>query len=133
MADPGKKPKILLVDDSEEILIPLRRLLRSCALFEALDGKTALELAASEKPDLVILDVHLPDMNGVDVMEKLAVTAPGQVVIMLTGDDTIETTGKALAAGAFAYITKPFEAKELLEVVIKALDFAEKEKAKRAR
>jgi CheY-like chemotaxis protein len=125
------KPKILLVDDIETVLESLRRLLRSCDLAEAKDGRTALELAASLRPDLVILDVHLPDMSGVDVMEKLYQLERRPVVIMLTGDDTIETAGKSLAAGAFAYVTKPFEAKDLLEQVIKGLEFAEKEKKKR--
>jgi CheY-like chemotaxis protein len=125
------KPKILLVDDLDVVLGALRRLLRSCTLLEAGDGKTALELAAAEKPDMVILDVHLPDMSGVDVMEKLALLPDKPVVIMLTGDDSVETAGKALAAGAFAHITKPFEAKDLLEQVIKGLEFGEKEKARR--
>ena len=128
-----KKPKILLVDDLEDVLAALRRLLKSCDLLEARDGRAALELAASEKPDMVLLDVHLPDMSGVDIMEKLAVLPHKPVVIMLTGDDTVETAGKALAAGAFAYITKPFEAKDLLEQVIKGLEFGEKERAKRGR
>lgn len=123
------KPKILLVDDLEEILDALRRLLRSCDLLEARDGKAAIALAASEKPDLVILDVHLPDMSGVDVMEQLELMTPKPVVIMLTGDDTVETAGKALAAGAFSYITKPFEAKDLLDQVIKGLEFGEKGRA----
>ncbi|OGR67773.1 MAG: hypothetical protein A2081_00315 [Elusimicrobia bacterium GWC2_61_19] len=125
------KPKILLVDDLEDVLAALRRLLRSCDLLEARSGKSALELAAAERPDLVILDVHLPDMSGVDVMEKLALMTPKPVVIMLTGDDTVETAGKSLAAGAFAHITKPFEAKDLLEQVIKALEFGEKGRGKR--
>jgi len=125
------KPKILLVDDLEDILDPLRRLLRSCDLSEASNGKRALELAASERPDLVILDIHLPDMSGVEIMEQLALLEHKPVVIMLTGDATVETMGKALAAGAFSYVTKPFEPKELLEQVIKGLEYGEKEKARR--
>ena len=125
------KPKILLVDDLEDILDPLRRLLRSCDLSEASSGKRALELAASERPDLVILDIHLPDMSGVEIMEQLALLEHKPVVIMLTGDATVETMGKALAAGAFSYVTKPFEPKELLEQVIKGLEYGEKEKARR--
>ena len=125
------KAKILLVDDRESVLTSLRGLLCACDLLEAREGGAAIELAVSAKPDLVILDINLPDMNGVDVMEKLALLRPRPVVIMLTGDDTIETTAKGVAAGAFAYITKPFEAKELLEQVNKALVFANKEKARR--
>lgn len=125
------KPKILLVDDLEDILAPLRRLLCSCELSEASTGKRALELAASGRPDLVILDVHLPDMSGVEILERLALLEHKPVVIMLTGDATVETTGRALAAGAFSYITKPFEPKELLEQVIKGLEYGEKEKARR--
>jgi CheY-like chemotaxis protein len=126
------KPKILLVDDMEEILAPLRKLLRSCELTEARDGKSAVELAAAGSPDLVLLDYHLPDMSGAEVLEKLRLMTPPPVVIIMTGDDTVETAGISLAAGAFAHITKPFESKDILDLVIKGLEFAEKERAKRA-
>ncbi|MCM2268121.1 MAG: response regulator [Elusimicrobiales bacterium] len=125
------KTKVLLVDDLPDILAALRKLFSVCEVYEARDGRTALTLAAAQKPDLVILDVHLPDMSGVDVMEVLNVMDPKPVVIMLTGDDTTETTGKSLAAGAFAYVTKPFEPRDLVAVALNALEFAEKEKAKR--
>ena len=125
------KPKILLVDDLEEILEALRKLLSSCKLMEARDGKSAVELVASGRPDLVLLDYHLPDMSGDEVLEKMRKMAPPPVVIIMTGDDTVETAGKSLAAGAYAHITKPFEAKQMLELVTKGLEFAEKEKAKR--
>jgi len=125
------KAKVLLVDDLPDMLAALRKLFSVCEVFEARDGRTALTLAAARKPDLVILDVHLPDMSGVDVMEVLNALDPRPVVIMLTGDDTTETTGKSLAAGAFAYVTKPFEARDLVAVALNALEFAEKEKAKR--
>ena len=131
MTDQGKKPKILLVDDLEDVLAVLRKLFAACELFEARNAKAALDLAASQKPDIDILDVHLPDMSGVDVMEKLALMRPKPVVIMITGDSSIETAGKSLAAGVFAHITKPFAADELLEQVRKGLAFAEKEKRKR--
>lgn len=125
------RPKILLVDDLEEILAPLRKLLRSCELTEARDGKSAVELAASGSPDLVLLDFHLPDMSGAEVLDRLRSLTPPPVVIIMTGDDTVETAGKSLAAGAFAHVTKPFEAKDILDLVIKGLEFAEKEKARR--
>lgn len=120
------KPRILLVDDMEDILSVVRKLLPGCEVFEARTGARALELASSLAPDLVVLDVHLPDMTGVKVMEKLDGLSPKPVVIMLTGDDTVETAGRSLAAGAFAYITKPFEAAELLDLVIKGLEHGEK-------
>lgn len=122
------RTKVLLVDDLEDILAALRKLFSVCEVLEARDGRTALKLAASEKPDLIVLDVHLPDMSGVDVMEVLNAMDPKPVVIMLTGDDTAETAGKSLAAGAFAYVTKPFEPKDLVEVAVKAIEFAEKKK-----
>ncbi|MHB0995897.1 MAG: response regulator [Elusimicrobiales bacterium] len=120
------KPKILLVDDMADILAVVRKLLPGCEVSEARTGAQAIELAAALAPDLVVLDVHLPDMNGVKVMEKLELMSPKPVVIMLTGDDTVETAGLSLAAGAFAYITKPFEARELLDLVIKGLEHGEK-------
>ena len=125
------KPKILLVDDMEDILAVVRRILPGCEVFEARTGAGALALAASFRPDLVVLDVHLPDMNGVDIMEKLAAMSPAPVVVMLTGDETIETAGRAMAAGAFAYITKPFEAEDLLTLIRGGLEHAEKLKRRR--
>lgn len=125
-------PKILVVEDFEEMLAVIRRVLSGNDILEALNGAAALALAASEKPDLVLLDVRLPGLSGIGVLKRLMAMDPGPVVIMLTGDSSTETMDEAMALGAFAYITKPFEGQDLVDLVAKGLAFSEKVKARRA-
>jgi len=115
--------KILLVDDNEDVIGALSRTLAGYDLVSAGDGASALALVGSEKPDLVLLDIELPGMSGLEVLEKISVMRKRPLVIMITADGTSETTAKALAAGVFSYIIKPFEAKEALEQVKRALAF----------
>ncbi|MFA6434573.1 MAG: response regulator [Elusimicrobiales bacterium] len=118
--------RILLVDDQEDILAALRRILEDYPVTEARDGKTALALIKAEKPALVILDVSMPEMSGIEVLEKILLMDHKPLVLMLTGDDAIETAAKTLAIGAFAYITKPFEIRQIREQVAKALAFSDR-------
>lgn len=115
--------KILLVDDTPEIIESLRGILAGYNVKMAADGKTALEMAASESPDVVLLDVNIPEVHGLDVLRKLAGLRNGPLVIMITGDDTKETVAKALAVGVFSYLIKPLEKHEVLEQVEKAFAF----------
>jgi DNA-binding NtrC family response regulator len=118
--------KILVIDDEETMREALKRLLGGYTVVTAADGRSGLAAAASARPDLVLLDVHMPDMNGLAVLEKLAVLEFKPLVIMLTGDETVETAAKALAGGAFAHITKPFDGAQVVEQVRKAFVYLEK-------
>lgn len=121
--------KILIADDDAEIVSALSRALASYDLEEAGDGKTALSLAFSARPDLVILDIDMPAMNGIEVLEKIAKLDNRPLTIMITGAGDPEIVSKAMALGVFAYIIKPFEMQEVLEQVKRAFSFMESRKA----
>ncbi|HEV2162444.1 MAG TPA: response regulator [Stellaceae bacterium] len=106
---------VLIADDEP----PIRRFLRTSLVaqgfrvVEAADGKSALDAAAQEKPDLVILDLGLPDMNGLDVIRALRAKSDVPVVVLsVRGDEQGKVA--ALDLGADDYVTKPFGMEELI-------------------
>jgi two-component system KDP operon response regulator KdpE len=107
--------RILVVDDET----PIRRLLRTALsaegyeVLEAEDGDGALAMAAREKPDAVLLDLGLPDQDGIEVLSRLREWSPMPVVV-LTARDAEAQKIAALDAGADDYVTKPFGMGELL-------------------
>ncbi|MBI5744716.1 MAG: response regulator [Elusimicrobia bacterium] len=113
--------KILIADDDEQSLGSLSRILAGYDVFCASDGNTALEMAGSENPDLVLLDVDMPGMNGLEVLKKLAAMRRRPLVIMITGDGSSETVSKAMAQGVFSYMIKPLEREDVLDQVRRAL------------
>jgi DNA-binding NtrC family response regulator len=117
--------KILIADDDEETLGALSRMLAGYDVVSAGDGKAALELTVSEKPDILLLDVDMPGLNGLEVLGKVMAMSRKPLVIMITGDASTETVSKALAIGVFSYIIKPFEKDEVLDQVKRAFAFRE--------
>ncbi len=109
------KPKILVVDDEPQI----RRLLRTglpphgYELVEAGNGAEALKAFTREKPDIVILDLGLPDQDGFAVVEKIRATALTPILVLSARSD-IDGKVRALELGADDYVTKPFDMAELL-------------------
>lgn len=104
------KPRILLVDDQPANLHTLSRALDdSYEIAIALSGATALELAERHRPDLILLDVMMPQMDGLETLKRLHATPWGRdiPVIHITADDRTETQVKALELGAEDFITKP--------------------------
>ena len=86
------------------------------------DARSGLERAAIDDPDIVLLDLHLPDRSGLDVLEQLRRADPGRVVIMLTGNGDVQTAVRAMQLGAFHYLTKPVDREELVVVVRRAME-----------
>jgi two-component system KDP operon response regulator KdpE len=107
--------RILIVDDEPQILRALRINLqaRQYEVLTAVDGAKALRQASEHKPDLVILDLGLPDIDGVDVIRKLRTWSPVPIVILSGRSDSRDKVD-ALDAGADDYVTKPFSVDELL-------------------
>ncbi len=109
--------KILIVDDEKDIVIPLKTSLESdnYNVVEAYAGYEAIEKAHFEVPDLVLLDLGLPDMDGYEVCGKMRKDPLTRLipVIMLTGRDGIDSKIEGLDIGADDYITKPFNLGEL--------------------
>jgi len=111
------KPKILIVDDSKNIrkLISVILGKEGYELLEADNGLDAVEKINLYKPDMVILDIIIPGINGIEVCKKIKASAEtsGTSVIFLTSESTYEAREAARAAGGDVFITKPFEPKDL--------------------
>ncbi len=109
--------KILVVDDDKKIveLVTLYLKKDGYQVLAAYDGQQAIELARRKRPDLIVLDLMLPQVDGMDVCRTLRVRAESQVpIIMLTGRSTDEDKLEGLDLGADDYVTKPFNPRELL-------------------
>lgn len=109
------KERILIIEDDEGILRVLRRALiyENYMVETALDGESGLNVARDWRPDLVILDLMLPGIDGLEVTQRMRVD--GNIpILMLTAKDTIHDRVQGLDAGADDYMTKPFELDELL-------------------
>ena len=113
--DPDRSPRVLVVEDDEEIAQVLQRSLRleGYEVKLALDGQVALDVAGAFNPDLVILDLGLPKVDGIEVARRLR--AHDDVpILMLTARDAVESRVEGLDSGADDYLVKPFERQELL-------------------
>jgi len=108
--------KILIIEDEENMVEGLRFNLeaRDYQVIVALDGETGLKKAANEQPDLIILDLMLPGINGYEVCKRLKETIPEVLVVMLTAKSQKSDIVTGLDLGADDYITKPFSVLELL-------------------
>jgi signal transduction histidine kinase/CheY-like chemotaxis protein len=113
---------VLYVEDNRSNIRLLERLLGrrpGVRLLTALTGEAALDMVRSEHPDLILLDLHLPDMSGEDVLRRLwadPATRPVPVAI-LSADATTSQSQRLLAAGAVAYLTKPLQLSRLLQLL----------------
>jgi DNA-binding response OmpR family regulator len=108
--------QILLVEDDVLLADGLRTALRreGFSVNHVATGKAALSTFSAEKPEIVILDLGLPDMDGLEVLERLRTGEQGPQVLILTARDTIEDKVSGLDLGADDYLVKPFEMPELL-------------------
>jgi DNA-binding response OmpR family regulator len=111
----GRDPRVLVVEDDEEIAQVLQRSLRleGYEVRVAGDGESALDQSAAFNPDLVILDLGLPKLDGMEVARRLR-SADDVPILMLTARDALESRVEGLDAGADDYLVKPFERQELL-------------------
>ncbi|MBI3194576.1 MAG: sigma-54-dependent Fis family transcriptional regulator [Ignavibacteriae bacterium] len=118
-----KREKILIVDDDPDIIYAIRLTFEKngYALADASTGKQGIEVFAREKPDVVFLDITMPDISGLEVMKKFREESDVPV-IMMTGYGTMDTAIKAVQLGAYEYITKPLDADRLRLLVRRALE-----------
>ena len=119
------QPKILVVDDEQDLVstVAYRLKFAQCTVVTAGNGKEALEKAAAEKPDLILLDTNMPVMNGHETLKRLRSDPDlkGTPVIMLTARSAPEDIAAASSYGIADYVTKPFDFAELMEKVQAAL------------
>ncbi|UCB52008.1 MAG: sigma-54-dependent Fis family transcriptional regulator [Candidatus Zixiibacteriota bacterium] len=118
------KAKILVVDDEEIVLRSCRKILQGGGheVTTALSGQEAFGLLESETFDIVITDMKMPGIDGLQVLESIKEKYPDVAVIMITGYSTVQSAVQAMKLGAFDYIPKPFTPDEVLVVVEKALE-----------
>ena len=116
MADGDRIPKVLVVDDEPNIreLVEVALKFHGCAVAVSASGKDALRQAGTYAPDLMILDVMLPDMDGFEVCRTLRADGNDVPVIFLTARDTTSDTIRGLTLGGDDYVTKPFSVEALV-------------------
>ena len=115
-----KQKTVLCVDDEASMLSALRRILWPLGyrILTAADGMQALEMAQQEQPDLILLDLMMPGMDGYAVLKRLHELGPVEIpVVMLTGKDSGEDMISGYQEGAVYYITKPFKNEYVVNVV----------------
>jgi two-component system, OmpR family, response regulator len=116
MADGDRIPKVLVVDDEPNIreLVEVALKFHGCAVAVSASGRDALHQAETYDPDLMILDVMLPDMDGFEVCRSLRSDGNDVPVIFLTARDTTSDTIRGLTLGGDDYVTKPFSVEALV-------------------
>src|SRR5260370_42162596 len=116
MTDKDQIPQVLVVDDELNIreLVQVALKFHGCSVTTAATGKAALRQADADRPDLIVLDVMLPDMDGFEVCRRLRATGNEGPVIFLTARDTSSDTVTGLAIGGDDYVTKPFSVEALV-------------------
>jgi DNA-binding NtrC family response regulator len=117
------RPVVLIVDDDPGLRESFRLILEDgYELVEAADGRQALEIVRNRDIDLVLLDIRLPEMDGIEVLERIKAMDEQIEVVLVTAVKTVRTAVAAMKLGAFDYLTKPFEEDDLLSVVRRALE-----------
>jgi two-component system response regulator AtoC len=119
--------KILIVDDEKDALSLLERIVvseRDYEVLKAESGFHALETLSARDADIVLTDLKMPGMDGLELLEKIREKWPDKTVIIMTAAGTIETAVEAIKKGAYDYITKPFQYDEILLLIDRALERA---------
>ena len=118
-----KPPRIVVVEDEPAIRRGVADALRACGydVAEAADGVKGLAEASRADADLVLLDLMLPRMDGMEVLRELRLVRPAVPVIILTAHGTIPDAVSATQRGVFGFLTKPFDSQELLQKVASAV------------
>jgi formate/nitrite transporter len=119
--------RILIIDDEEIVGESLRKTFagEGYEIDTARSGQEGLQKAKRESFDLIMVDLKMPDISGLDVIKKIKEEQPDTMMVMITGYSTVDSATEALKTGAFDYIAKPFTPEEISSVVQKALEAKE--------
>ena len=117
-----KKNKILIIDDEAEIGRLFQKSLPEFSVLHASTGREGIEIVQRERPNIVFLDLKLPDMPGEKVLKKVKQLIPGIVVVILTGYAEVDTAVKTMKLGAYDYLTKPLPLQRLKIIVKNAME-----------
>lgn len=117
------KGKVLVIDDEEIVRISCRRALspEGYEVSQAQNGIEGLQMLEKERYDLVLTDLKMPDMDGIEVLRIIRKKWPEVQVIIITGYQTVDTAVKSIKLGAFDYIEKPFTPDALVSAVTNAM------------
>ena len=115
--------RILIIDDDKDLCFNLSSILKDEGydVIDAADGRESLKAVQNNSPNLVLLDIRLPGMDGMKILEKLKRIDRDLIIIMLTAYVEVKDAVEAMKLGAFDYITKPFDNEELILIIKKAL------------
>ena len=117
-AQPNDKPLILICDDEEGIRESLKLVLEDYyTLHFVRNGLEALEALKTLKPSVMLLDIKMPKLSGMETLKSIRSFRPKLPIVMVTGYQSVETAQEAIRNGATDYIPKPFESKHLLKTV----------------
>ena len=116
------KPKFLLVDDEKEFVLTLSERLETRNLGSAIayDGEEALSIMETDAPDVMVLDLKMPGIDGLEILRRVKREKPGTEVIILTGHGSEQEERQAMELGAFAYLEKPVNIDVLAETMKQA-------------
>ncbi|QJQ06844.1 response regulator transcription factor [Undibacterium piscinae] len=117
------KIRVVIVDDYDMTRTLLKIILRGeqfDVIGEATDGQSGVEMCLKLKPDIILLDVIMPIMNGIDALEKIRAHLPQTLVMMVTGNDDESVVNEAIKKGASGYIVKPFNTASVIETMNQA-------------
>ena len=116
-------PKVLIIDDEKDIRDTLSSILQDegLAVVKAKDGNEGFSLFEKEKPDVTLLDVWMPELDGIQVLKGIREKDPNAVVIVISGHGTISTAVEAVKMGAYDFLEKPLSIDKVLEVVSRGL------------
>ena len=120
----GKRIKLLIADDEKNFSLILQKELsrKEYDVSVANDGKSAVEFAEKVDYDVIVMDIMMPNLDGIQALKILKQTEPSPEVIMLTGNASVETAIEAMKAGAYDYLTKPCKIEELDILIRKAYE-----------
>jgi DNA-binding NarL/FixJ family response regulator len=115
----------LIIDDEAHVRVLIRMLLKQLGIetvWDAADGTAALEMAATHKPDVILLDINLPQIGGLEVLAKLKAAHPAIPVIIVSSQSTMKTVIQTRELGAEAYVLKHAPKSEVLQMLSDAFD-----------
>src|SRR6202042_607419 len=130
---PGENPlfsckmsRLLLIDDEEDVRYSFQRIFDSpeIELTTASSGEEGIKIIPKFKPDLVLMDVRMGGMNGLETLRRIRTSNPKLLVILMTAYGTTQTAIEAMKLGAYDYLLKPFDAVKIKEIVNNGLKAA---------
>ncbi|MCX7626281.1 MAG: sigma-54 dependent transcriptional regulator [Candidatus Sumerlaeaceae bacterium] len=116
------RPKLLVVDDEPDVIFSFRRLLgKEYEILEANSGDEAVKVVEAEDPEVVVMDVRMKGLDGIEALRQIRQISPRTVVILMTAYGTTQSTIEAMKLGAFDYVLKPFEIDHLRQILAHAV------------